>query len=104
MSERERCWLTHWRREGWPLCPLCGKPITWEKTIEGWTPCDNDPALCVTGGKWQVVKRRELTEKKYRLWGPGSAEQPIYAMIPHYYTCKVLRAERRSYALRNRVG
>ena len=29
-------------------------------------------------------------------------ERPKYALIPHFYTCPVLRKERRDWAIRNR--
>lgn len=98
--EKDRCWLTHRKREDWSVCPRCGKPLIWRRNGDEWTPCDTEPKLCVTGGRWRINKNRELTEAEYRLWKPGYKEKPIYAMIPHYYTCTPLRDARREFARR----
>lgn len=93
--QRDRCWLKHWRREDWVVCPLCGEPLRWVRLITGeYTPCDAQPALVCKGGRWAVVKRKDLTDAKYRRWRPQSGTDPFFARIPHIYTCSVLRDER----------
>lgn len=100
LPEADRAWLNHKRAEAWVVCPRCGKPVTWRRTVDGWTPCDEAPALVISGGRWRIVKRGELTEASFRLWRPGAKEKPGYGMIPHYYTCGPLREARREFAKR----
>lgn len=86
------------------MCPQCGAPLEWKRTdVDGWVPCDVVPALCVKGGKLRVVRRRELMDGCC----PYNArrhpeEKPVYAWMPHFYTCPVLRRERREWAMANR--
>lgn len=80
------------------ICPLCGGPIQWKKTdLDGWVPCDQTPVLFTLGGKLRLVKRRDLVHGQ--LYTPGRRERPQYAWMPHYYTCPVLRRERREWAI-----
>ena len=92
---RKRCWLTHKRREPWSSCPLCGAPLKWVLDIN-WTPCDDEPVLYAKGGNLKLIKNRELIED-CRLYLPGD-ELLGMALIPHYYTCAVLKKERREWA------
>jgi len=47
----------------------------------------------------RLVRRHEIIEgcKLYKT--AGEEELPRYAYIPHYYTCPVLRSERRAWAI-----
>ena len=95
---RDRVWLTHRREELWPVCPLCSAPLEWIRLTDGtYTPCDAEPVLCCEGGRWRLVRWRSLTAAKYRRWKRGDKETPVYARVPHLYTCSVLREERRNF-------
>ena len=83
------------------ICPLCGAPIQWRKTdVDGWVPCDQTPVLFIRGGKFRLVKHRDLVYGQ--LYTPGRQERPQYAWMPHYYTCPVLRRVRIQWASDNR--
>lgn len=99
-AERDRCWLTHRRREPWTVCPQCGRPIQWRRTdADGWVPVDEYPAMVVPGGRESVVKHRDLIGG-VRLYVPARdrGTPPVYAWRPHYYSCPVLRDERKAWA------
>ena len=107
-AERDRCWVTHRRRETWTRCPLCGAPITWVKLWDGtYSPCDTEPVLVVTdpGSKRQVVRRHELISG-YAVYKPGGVnpvgQTATYARLPHCLSCRVLRGERRAWAISHR--
>lgn len=102
---RERCWLTHKRREPWGICPLCRQPIAWRRLdIEGWSPCDELPVLFVPGGRLRLVVRRGMVDG-CKVFDPRKDKgRPKYAMMPHYYTCPALKKERREWAIRNQYG
>ena len=101
---RDRCWLTHKRREPWMICPLCNQPIAWRRTdVDGWVPCDELPVLFVPGGRLRLVVRRDLLDG-CKLYRPGKdKDRPLYAMLPHFYTCPVLKQERADWAFRKRL-
>jgi hypothetical protein len=69
-----------------------------------WVPCDPDPVLYVEGGgRLKLFKKREIVDgcqlynrNKHRFF------RPIYGLIPHYYTCPVLKQERIDWARENR--
>lgn len=81
------------------ICPLCHQPITWRRVdCEGWSPCDELPVLFVPGGRLRLVVRRDIVDG-CKLFDPKKdREKPKYGMIPHYYTCPVLKKERRDWA------
>ena len=100
LATRDRCWLTHRRREPWTVCPQCGAPLQWRRTdVDGWVPCDVMPVLYVAGGSLRLVKRRDMLGgcSIYRA-GQHCTQKPQYAYMPHYYTCPVLRQERAAWA------
>lgn len=86
------------------MCPQCGQVIQWRRTdCDGWVPVDEYPALLVRGGKESAVLRRELIGG-VRLYVPARDRsiRPIYAYRPHYFSCPVLRSERRAWAASHR--
>lgn len=89
------------------ICPLCHKPIAWRKVdVDGWVPCDELPVLFVPGGHLRLVVRRDIING-CKLFDPEKDHgTPKYAMIPHFYTCPVLKKERREWAFfqRNKEG
>jgi len=91
--------MAHRRREPWNVCPLCGKPLRWVRVIE-WTPCDEEPVLFVPGGKMTLIKKRDFV-LNCALYKRGDKNRPGTALIPHFYTCEVLRRERREWARKN---
>lgn len=104
-AARERCWLSHRRRPEFNSCPLCGAPIKWERLWDGtFSPCDAEPVLVIQkrGSRFNVVYRRELI-KDCKLYSPRTdgCAAPKIARMPHYYTCPVLKAERREWARKN---
>lgn len=86
------------------ICPLCHKPIAWRKVdVDGWVPCDELPVLFVPGGRLRLVVRRELRDG-CKLFRPGKDEErPVYGMMPHYYTCPVLKKERADWSFSKRM-
>lgn len=86
------------------ICPLCHQPIMWRRVDwEGWSPCDELPVLFVPGGRLRLVVRREMVDG-CKLFNPKKDHgRPKYGMMPHYYTCPVLRKERIGWAMLQRV-
>lgn len=82
------------------MCPQCGRPIQWRRTdADGWVPVDEYPAMVVPGGRESAVKHRDLIGG-VRLYVPARdrGTRPVYAWRPHYYSCPVLRDERKAWA------
>lgn len=112
-EERERCWITHRRPEIWTTCPLCRKPIRWVRLWnDKWSPCDEEPVLFLRksattpgGGRWRkkIVRKREILED-CAIYNPSidQGARPETGRIPHFYTCPVLKQERREWAIANR--
>lgn len=62
------------------------------------------PALYVEdGGNLKIVSRHELVEG-VSLYAPRKHKntRPQYGRLPHYYSCPVLRNERRAWAIKHR--
>lgn len=99
--QRGRVWITHKFHENFNICPLCGVPLKWKYTGLGeWVPCDEQPILYVeNGGNLKLYKRRYLIEG-CTIYNPRKHKdiRPQYALIPHFYTCPVLRKERAEWA------
>lgn len=71
--------------------------------MDGWVPCDELPVLFVPGGRLRLVVRRDLLDG-CKLYRPGKdKDRPLYAMMPHFYTCPVLKQERADWAFRKRL-
>ena len=102
-QERERCWPTHKRRRPWNSCPLCNAPISWVRLDDDlWCPCDDEPVLFTKApsGRYRLVSKREIVNGE--LYKRGSSGLPRYGRLPHYYSCPVLKAERRQWARQQR--
>lgn len=102
-TERERCRVIHKRLPWWNTCPLCGQPITWLRLWDGtYSPCDDEPVMYAFSekAKYKVVVKRELVERVTLKLPPGA--KPRYGRLPHYFSCPVLRKERRAWARANR--
>lgn len=86
------------------ICPLCHQPIAWRRLdIEGWSPCDELPVMFVQGGRLRLVFRRDIVDR-CKLFDPKKdQDRPKYGMIPHYYTCPVLKKERAEWAILKRL-
>lgn len=85
-------------------CPLCNKSLAWRKTdLDEWVPCDEEPILYVKdSGKTKIYKKREIIDG-CSIYIPGKhKERPEYGRLPHYYSCEILKAERREWAKDNR--
>ena len=104
-DNRERCWITHKRREYWNQCPICGRPIKWVRLWTGeYSPCDIEPVLYSRPGKqtkYQVVAKHDIWKNVVFKAAPG--EPPRYGWKPHFYSCPVLLEERREWARKNRI-
>lgn len=104
-DNRERCWITHKRRDYWNQCPLCGRPIKWVRLWTGeYSPCDIEPVLYSRPGKqtkYQVVAKNDIWKNVVFKAVPG--EPPRYGWKPHFYSCPILLAERWEWARKNRI-
>lgn len=102
-NDRDRCWLSHKRKENWILCPLCGKPIKWVRLWPGgYSPCDTVPVMYSKSDrktKYQIVVKGDFICNVLIRAKP--TEKPRYGYLPHYYTCPVLVRERREWAIAN---
>lgn len=90
----------------WAICPLCRKPLKWVRLWDNtWSPCDDEPVLYLRkpGAKMKIVKRHELVPN-CAVYSPRKDRDalPIFGRLPHYYSCPVLREERRAWAIANR--
>lgn len=101
--ECERCWVIHKRKPYWTICPQCGAPVRWVRLWDGtWSPCDEEPVLySFPGGKtkYKIIAKRDVVLNAVPR--PKAGDKPRYGRIPHYYTCPVLREERRAWAIEN---
>ena len=82
------------------ICPLCNAPIKWIHLWDDtWSPCDEVPVLFSADAqsKTQVIVRHELLHGK--IYRRGAAPENVkFGRLPHYYSCPVLRGERRAWA------
>lgn len=77
--------------------------MTWVRTIEEfYVPCDEEPILYAKdNGKLKIIKRRDLIDGCSRYDPNKHTCKPLYGLLPHYYSCPVLRDERRAWARGN---
>lgn len=99
---RDRCWKTHKKREPWDSCPLCDQPLKWVYNGVEWMPCNREPILFILHpkGRNAVVYRRRIYDNAI-LYQPNNnvfyKQQPLQGYMQHYYTCPVLKQERKDY-------
>lgn len=59
--------------------------------------------MFVPGGSLRLIVRRDIVDG-CKIFDPKKdKEKPKYAMIPHFYTCPVLKSERRNWAISRRL-
>lgn len=99
-------WKKHKTRLYVDVCPHCGKEIVWIYDGIEYYPCDREPVLfCMhpNGKQTLIYKRRELPN--CILYDPkdprcrNSAQ--FKAHIQHWYTCPVLKENRRAWVKNN---
>ena len=104
-NDRDRCWITHKRRAAWNVCPLCGAPIKWVRLWnDEWSPCDDIPVLFLPDikARTKIIRRRETVSGAiYKPRRDGTA-RPIPGRLPHFYSCPVLKQERRAWVMENK--
>lgn len=85
------------------ICPLCNAPIKWIHLWDDtWSPCDELPVIFTPDpeSKTQIIRRHELVHGV--IYSPKQGtESTTMGRLPHYYSCPVLRKERKEWARKN---
>ena len=104
-----RIWKKYKRREDFGECPHCGAALSWIYDGESWMPCDKEPVLFTLHptGKNTVVYRRKVYENCV-IFRKGDKRfegiMPLQGNMQHWYTCPVLKEQRKMYVLEQRHG
>lgn len=105
-TEPDKCWMVHRRQAWWDACPHCQKRIKWIRLFDGrWSPCNEEPVMYTfpkngEKSKYKVVAKRDIVENV--IFKVPPEDKPRYGWLPHYFSCPVLRKERREWAIKNR--
>lgn len=100
----EACRLKHKYRGHNNYCTLCGDSIKWikNKLEDYWVPVDAKPIMyqAHTDGRYTVYDRYHRKVPfalVFSLKGKQPTEKIFQGLIPHYYTCEVLKSKRAAY-------
>lgn len=96
-------WKTHKHREDFNQCPHCNAPLRWIYVGEEWIPCDKQPTLFILhpSGSAKIIYKKQVYENCliYKKADKRFQGEILEGNRPHFYTCEVLRKQRREYAL-----
>lgn len=101
-TEQVKIWKVHRHKGDFDFCPMCGTPLRWIYDGDGWMPCDREPVLFVMHprGRERVVYQRKVYDNCviYRKGDERFSDGAIRGNVQHYYTCPVMRENRRAFA------
>lgn len=92
-------------RPAWDNCPQCNKPLRWLHIEDEWYPCDHEPIMFMlhTEGRNEVIYNRKVYKSALIYSRKDSRFKDNIAniksgYIQHFYTCEVLKSERKEWA------